>query len=208
MLASPHWQIWHNTSGPLEIELLGGQKYRESVMSFIKTCYLQKLWTDDYEEIPEDQSSKVNKKRKLGLQENEINILTLLDSEVLQAISAEDAIDPEEMDVPVISPLEKTLSSSEITLLSDICAGLKSLNPKKWSNLEPDNLFLDILQNPEEMLKAFTLKDIQTTLKTLERYTGQQWYSYKLSKCENINNIVAAFDSKEFLDPVTTTHLI
>ena len=201
-------RIQHNTSGPLEIELLGGQKYRESVMSFIKTCYLQKLWTGDYEEIPEDQSSKVNKKRKLGLQENESNILALLDSEVLQAISAEDAIDPKEMDVPVISPLEKTLSSSEITLLSDICAELKSLNPKKWSNLEPDHLFPDILQNPGEMLKAFTLKDIQTTSKTLERHTGWQWYSYKLSKHENINNIVAAFDSKEFPDPVTTTRLI
>ena len=82
------------------------------------------------------------------------------------------------------------------------------MNPKKWSNLEPDHLFLDILQNLGEMLKAFTLKDIQTTSKTLERHTGQQWYSYKLSKCENINNIVAAFDSKEFLDPVTTTCLI
>ena len=124
-------QIWHNTSGPLEIELLGGQKYRESIMPFIKTCYLQKLWTGDYAEIPEDQSSKVNKKRKLELQENESNILTLLDSEVLQAISAEDAIDPKEMDVPVISPLEKTLSSSEITLLSDICAELKSLKSKE-----------------------------------------------------------------------------
>ena len=51
-------------------------------MSFIKTCHLQKLWTGDYEEIPEDQSSKVNKKRKIGLQENENNILALLDSEV------------------------------------------------------------------------------------------------------------------------------
>ena len=58
--------IWirRNTSGPLEIELLGGQKYRESIMSFIKTCYLQKLWTGEYEGIPEDQSSKVNKKMR------------------------------------------------------------------------------------------------------------------------------------------------
>ena len=91
------------------------------------------------------------------------------------------------------------LGSKEFMLLEEIALDLQELNNSKWSTLTPDALFLDMLQDAAVLYKNCTIKDLVVIGKVLECYTGRPWYNHKISKAHNVNTIVEAFDSKNFL---------
>ena len=46
------------------------------------------------------------------------------------------------------------------------------------------------------MMASCTIKDIQSISQIMEMHTGHVWYSPKLIKAVNVNNIISAFDGQ------------
>ena len=97
------------------------------------------------------------------------------------------------------SQLAALLGSKGFMLLEDITSDLQELNNSKWSTLTPDALFPDMLQDASVLYKNCTIKYLVVIAKVLECYTERPWYNHKISNACNVNMIVEAFDSKNFL---------
>ena len=161
----------------------------------METCHQQSYWEKGDSEIIEES----NTHKKFGMQVDEDNLLCTLDRNIVN--TALNQVDNEtHAQGEVTSDLYKFLTSDQITILSNLCTELKNTNTVKSEHIQPSTLFPDILQNPGEMYHMCAIKDLQAISKVLSVHTGQCWYSSKLSKAQNINNIVAGFDANAYLE--------
>ena len=143
-----------------------------------------------------------------GLCSEEENLLSVVDTNILSEIRQQqeyvqveiynDEYLPDIKEPP--SQLPALLGSKEFMLLEEIASDLEELNNSKWSTLTADVLFLDMLQDAAVLHKNCTIKDLVVIGKVLECYTGRSWYNHKILKACNVNTIVEAFDSKNFLE--------
>ena len=177
------------------LESPGSSKFSEGIISFMETCHQQSYWEKcDSEIIEESNTHKI-----FGLQADQDNLLCALDKNIVNTALIQFNNETHAQG-EVTSDLDKFLTSDQITILSDLCTELKNSNTVKWEHIQPSTLFPDILQNPREMYCMCTIKDLQAISKVLSVHTGRCWYSTKLSKAQNINNIVAAFDANAYLE--------
>ena len=142
-----------------------------------------------------------------GLHSEEENLLSVVDADILLEIRQQREYVQVEIDndeyLPDIeeppSQLAALLGSKEFMLLEEIASDLQELNNSKWSTLTPDTLFPDMFQDAGVLYKSCTIKDLVVIGKVLECYTGRPWYNHKISKAQNVNMTVNAFDSKNFI---------
>ena len=192
-------KITWQAGGAIMLESLGSSKFSEGIISFMETRHQQSYWEKGNSEIIESNTHK-----KFGLQADEDNLLCTLDRNIVN--TALNQVDNgTHAQGEVTSDLDKFLTSDQIAILWDLCTELKNAYNVKWEHIQPSTLFPDILENPGEMYLMCTIKDLQAISKVLSVHTGQCWYSSKLSKAQNINNIVAAFDANSDLETTQFT---
>ena len=129
-------------------------------------------------------------------------MLLLLDVDVVTDLRSAHCseYDTEEFLPDLTCIFEQTLGNQKLTLLQDILTELKNINENKWEGTKEEDLFPDILQNAKNMQIMCTVKDLQGIATAMEMHTGRCWYSSKLKKNENINNIVKAFQCQSLLN--------
>ena len=129
-------------------------------------------------------------------------MLSLLDADIVAQLRNHQSSEynTEDFLPDLTCSLEQMLGHEKLTLLRDILTELINVNESKWEETKEEDLFPDILHNPKNMQSLCTLKDLQTIAKAMEIHTGRCWFSAKLKKNENINNIVRAFQCQSLVD--------
>ena len=210
VLSGLNIEILHTDNGSLSCITLGGDIFTVPALTFFNSIptWPKKTQEEDEEENEETSTDTNMKSKVYGLRCEEENLLSVVDADILVEIRQQwEYVQQVEIDnddyLPDIketpSQLAVLLGSKEFMLLEDITSDLQELNNNKWSTLTPDALFLDMLQDASVLYKNFTIKDVVVIGKVLEHYTGRPWYNHKISKACNVNTIVEAFDSKNFL---------
>ena len=211
VLSGLNIEILCSDNGLLSCITLGGDIFTVPALTFFNSIptWPKKTWEEDEEENEEETSTDTNVKSKVyGLCCEEENLLSVVDADILVEIRQQwEDVQQVEIDnddyLPDIketpSQLAALLGSKEFMLLEDITSDLQELNNNKWSTLTPDALFPDMLQDASVPYKNCTIKDLVVIGKVMECYTGRPWYNHKISKACNVNMIVEAFDSKNFL---------
>ena len=189
-------EVLHCGNGQLSIRSLGGQMYSHGLLAHVYTIHDLQIWKEGFEM----KHQSTGKPTKLyGLQENESNLLSLLDPNVVSDIMS-GAVDETESTLPDLEPdFNAKITSSQSTILQDIIGELVLLNPGKWMGTSIEDLFPDVLQNGQLLNSSCTMKDLQAISRAMENNTGRCWFSWKLNKWQNVNMIVSAFNSQEVL---------
>ena len=109
---------------------------------------------------------------------------------ILCDIDTEDDIDDVENNS---IKLANVLLDKRCDLLYDIHAHLIYNNRKKWSQVNLDDIFPNMLMSGEEMMKKCMVAEIKTISGVMEHYTNRSWFSAGSLKAVNMNTIVRAF---------------
>ena len=151
-------EVLHCGNGQLSIRSLGGQMYSHGLLAHVYTVHDLEIWKEGFEM----KHQSTDKPTKLyGLQENESNLLSLLDPNVVSDIMS-DAVNETESTLPDLEPdFNAKITSSQSTILQDIIGELVLLNPGKWMGTSIEDLFLDVLQNGQLLNSSCTMKDLQ-----------------------------------------------
>lgn len=197
--------------GSLSVASLGGTLSHEGIVGNAYRIPLkdkenpkERYWLWNYKE--EDESGNlVRKKKVIGLQGEEKNLLCLLSAEVRSEIEHEvqsgcDTDDEDylpDLDEPE-SELEKVLQSGGIELLTDIVNELQDQNDK-WLNFSPSDLFPSVLTNAKALIAACTIADLKVIANNLKYHTNRDWITHKMKKAQMVNSIVSAFGSNEWI---------
>ena len=210
ILSGLNIEILCTDNGLLSCITLGGDVFKVPALTFFHSIPTWPKTTQEEEENEEETSTDPNVKssKVYGLCSEEENLLSVVDAAILLEIRQQrEYVQQVEIDndeyLPDIdkppSQLAVLLGSKEFMLLEEIASDIQELNNSKWSTLTPDALFLDMLQDAGVLYKSCTIKDLVFIGKVLECYTGRPWYNHKISKAWNVNTIVDAFDSKNFI---------
>ena len=134
-------------------------------------------------------------KKNLGLQENEQDILSLINSD----INNENLTNLEDEDdtLPDLNPRKTTLESfllgDEYSLLQNILNQLRNFNATKWQDKSKHFLYPHLLTDANEMMKFCIVKELNIIATEMRCIMGRIWFSNSAIKSENVNLIVSAF---------------
>ena len=143
---------------------------------------------------------RLNRCAPIGLQDDEENLLTLLDSEVVcDIMEEEEQADDWLPDMTV--DFNAMILEGHTTIVQDILDELQSVNKSKWEGYSASDLFPDLLQNGANLNATCTVKDLKVIAQVLEVQTGWKFFTAKYSKWKNVNLIVEAFNLKNLLPP-------
>ena len=109
---------------------------------------------------------------------------------ILCEIDMEDDINDTENDS---IKLANVLLDKRCDLLYDLHAHLIYNDRKKWSQVNLDDIYPNMLMSGEEMMKKCTVAEIKTISGVMEHYTNRSWFSTGSLKAVNVNTIVRAF---------------
>ena len=109
---------------------------------------------------------------------------------ILCDIDMDDDIDDAENDSIKLS---NVLLDKRCDLLYDIHAHLIYNDRNKWSKVNMDDIYPNMLMHGEEMMKKCTVAEIKTICGVMEHYTKRSWFSTGSLKAVNVNSIVWAF---------------
>ena len=177
-------EINRKQNASLVINSTGGPMYNEGIIQYMYIAFWKDLW-----EHPEQYSCKSCKvpqvqSKQIGLHEEEENLISLLDPDMVAELQAGVNNEPEGEDFlpDLTNMIQQTLANDNITLLRDILNELTNVNPRQWEETTEEDLFPDILQNARQMQTMCTLKDLQAIAKAMEMHTGRCWFLSKLKK--------------------------
>ena len=137
----------------------------------------------------------IRTRKAKGLQPGERDLLCLLDRDMVDSILCDIDMEDDIDDVENNSiKLANVLLDKRCDLLYDIHAHLIYNDRKKWSQVNLDDIFPNMLMSGEEMMKKCTVAEIKTISGVMEHYTNRSWFSAGSLKAVNVNTIVWAFD--------------
>ena len=139
------------------------------------------------------------KKKMLGMNASEDNILHLLDSATVAMIleDIEETKTPE--NVTSTDLLIYVLMDQQCLLLDDILTQLQYIDGVKWGAVGKDNLYPGLFTSRDELMKKCTLKDLKIICKTLEHHTNRCWFETGGVKSAHVNRIIRAFGGTDFV---------
>ena len=133
------------------------------------------------------------KKKIMGMQHNEVNILHLLNKNIV----AEIIEDIDYMDIPEDATstdlLGHILLHPLCSLLQDILNQLQYYDTQKWGDMVLEELFPCLLTSGDDLTAACTVKDLKIICKTLEHHTDRSWFESSALKGVHVKRIVKAF---------------
>ena len=191
--------ITRRPNGTFDVVSRGGNMYPHGIVG---NCNFHKN-VDVADYVEPKKNTRVVK--KVGLQADEKNLLSLLDIDVLEAVEEDtieenaDMADDEYLPDIVSGMQEKltrVLSGETCTLLATILRHLKEYNLEKWVDFETSDLYPEILCNADMIISKMVVKEMIITAKAVENATGRIWFIAKKRKHENANLIASAFDGK------------
>ena len=134
-------------------------------------------------------------KKNLGLQENEQDILSLINSDINNENLTN--IEDEDDTLPDLNGREMTLEAfllgDECSLLQNILNQLRNFNANKWHDKSKHFLYPHLLTDANEMMKFCIVKELNIIATEMRCITGRIWFSNGAIKSENVNLIVSAF---------------
>ena len=148
-----------------------------------------------------DQQTKLQKKKQIGLAENESSLLDILKvyrsehDEDLDNINIDDITNNQQN-----TNLETYLKSGDCPLLENILNELQRKNLQKWESVTLDELFSEYLINGQTLLKETNLKEIGIIFLELRCISGCIWHTNDMLKAEKVNAIVKAFGGTNFIE--------
>ena len=190
-------------NGTLEVKSCGGKLYKDGIVA---NCRIHKdIYLEDY---VQQTNKSTRRDAKVGLQENEENLLSLLDQSVVAEILRPNNMDGEQSEdeddfLPDIVPVEidddlaAVLSSNGCSLLREILQDLQEYSEKKWSGLTTKDIYPDILCNTENLMAECTVKELNLIARAMENHTGRVWFKSSNRKLENCNLITSAFEGMQ-----------
>ena len=145
----------------------------------------------------------VKRKKILGIDGAEDNILHLLDQSTVSLIldDLEDLETPE--NVTSAELLVYILKDERCLLLGDVLTQLQYFDCAKWGATTQEELFPTILSSGSELMSRCTVKDIKIICKTLEHHTDRCWFESGAVKTTHVNRIVRAFGGTELIQEKT-----
>ena len=152
-------------------------------------------------------SPVVKTKRMIGLQHGEHSIIAALPQEFIaefgHVIDTTEVSYEEEDTLPDLvnneSNLERLLTDRNFKLLQQILEELKEFDSNKWETWQLDDLFPDLLRNPQNIVKQCIIKEIEIIAKIMHSYTGRTFFSSAFNKAKNANLIGRAFEGTDFV---------
>ena len=134
-------------------------------------------------------------KKKLGLQENEQDILSLINSDINNQNLTN--LEDEDDTLPDLNPRETTLESfllgDECSLLQNILNQLRNFNATKWQDKRKHFLYPHLLTDANEMMKFCIVKELNIIATEMRCIMGRIWFSNGAIKSDNVNLIVSTF---------------
>ena len=134
-------------------------------------------------------------KKNLGLQENEQDILSLINSDINNENLTN--IEDEDDTLPDLNGRETTLEAfllgDECSLLQNILNQLRNFNANKWHDKSKHFLYPHLLTDANEMMKFCIVKELNIIATEMRCIMRRIWFSNSAIKSENVNLIVSAF---------------
>ena len=131
----------------------------------------------------------------MGLQENEQDILSLINSDINNENRTN--LEDEDDTLPDLNLRETTLESfllgDECSLLQNILNQLQNFNATKWQDKSKHFLYPHLLTDANEMMKFCIVKELNIIATEMRCIMGRIWFSNGAIKSENVNLIVSAF---------------
>ena len=199
-------------NGGISLTSLGGNLFPCPVAQFFLPVLTASVWSQKDVLMSENETMKPAGKQ-LGLRSHERNLLCALNQDILDEIGdlVEAHVADEEFDDDTLpdldgapSLLEQSLTTQKFNILQSICKELRELDQERWGWITPDHLYPNLLTSSEQMMETFFMKDLKVIAGVLEHVTGRLWFTSQLRKAGNVNMLVKAFGSNDFV--TVTSH--
>ena len=139
------------------------------------------------------------RKKEIGINEGEENILHLLDSAtVVQIVDDLDETQTPD-DTTSTDLLLYVLLDECCVLLQDILAQLQYFDGAKWGTTSKEDLYLGLLTSTDDLMSKCMLKDLKIICKTLEHHTERSWFESAGLKSIHVNRIIRAFGRTDLM---------
>ena len=164
---------------------------------------IEKSWPDLFHEgismFAGNTNNRNRLKKNLGLQENEQDILSLINSD----INNENLTNLEDEDdtLPDLNP-----RGDECSLLQNILNQLQNFNATKWQDKSKHFLYPHLLTDTNKMMKFCIVKELNIIATEMRCITGRIWFSNGAIKSENVNLIVSTFGGVCFPNQEISRH--